>query len=288
MKNLSAVPGFPILFMAVTMTISCGQSKNAHEPSIPYDAQIEKKIERTMSRMSLDDKIGQMLQLNLDVFGSTAYGGNGPSWQFNETTLDTILSKYRVGSILNTPGGRAATVEDWQRIIGKIQQKSMDYLGIPCLYGLDHNHGVTYVQAGTIFPQPINLGASFNTQLATDMAQVTSYESRASDCPWVFNPVLDLGRDPRWSRIWESFGEDAIVNARMAEAEVAGYQGDDANHLGAYNVAACIKHYFCYGAPFSGKDRTPAYVSPAMPRASRFFSFFSEWAHKKAGIISIF
>ena len=198
MKISGAVPGIPILFMAVTLTVSCGQSKNVHEPSIPRDAQIEKKIERIMSRMSLDDKIGQMLQLNLDVFGSTAYGENGPTWRFNETTLDTILSKYRVGSILNTPGGRAATVEDWHRIIGKIQQKSMDYLGIPCLYGLDHNHGVTYVQAGTIFPQPINLGASFNTQLATDMAQVTSYESRAADCPWVFNPVLDLGRDPRW------------------------------------------------------------------------------------------
>lgn len=284
MKPIRLFFNMPLLLVAVALIVSCGQSPKKHEPSIPRDAQMEKKIERTLSRMSLEDKIGQMLQLNLDVFGSTVRNGNGASWEFNETVLDTILSKYRVGSILNTPGGRAATVEDWQRIVGKIQQKSMEYMGIPCLYGLDHNHGVTYVQAGTIFPQPINLGASFNTQLATDMAQVTAYESRAADCPWVFNPVLDLGRDPRWSRIWESFGEDAIVNARMAEAEVAGYQGEDANHLGVYNVAACIKHYFCYGAPFSGKDRTPAYVSPAMLR-EKYFAPFK--AAIEAGALSV-
>ena len=284
MKRLHSGLVASLSFMASVMLLSCSQSKVSHEPSIPRDAQIEKKIERIMSRMTLEDKIGQMLQLNLDVFGSVRTGENGSTWEFNEAVLDTILSKYRVGSILNTPGSRAATVDDWHRIIGKIQQKSMDYMGIPCLYGLDHNHGVTYVQGGTIFPQPINLGSSFNVSLATDMAQVTAYESRAADCPWVFNPVLDLGRDPRWSRIWESFGEDAVVNARMAEAEVAGYQGEDANHLGAYNVAACVKHYFAYGAPFSGKDRTPAYISPAMLR-EKYFSPFK--AAIEAGALSI-
>jgi beta-glucosidase len=239
-------------------------------PAIPRDAAIEKKIEKKLSQMSLDEKIGQMLELNFDIMGK--YGADG-KWQLNETVLDTLLSKWKVGSILNAPGTRAHTVDQWQQWIRLIQEKSMKYLGIPDIYGLDHNHGVTYTQAGTLFPQPINLAASFNIELARIGAEITAYESRAANCPWVYNPVTDLGRDPRWSRIWESFGEDPIVNARMAEAEIKGYQGNDPNHLGQYNVAACIKHYFAYGAPFTGKDRTPAYVSPQMLREKYFEPF---------------
>ena len=256
-----------ILFIAATLT---AMAQGVIKPAITPDAQLEAKIEKTLAKMTLDEKIGQMLELNLDVMGG--YGANG-KWQLNETMLDTIISKYKVGSILNAPGTRAATVDQWQYWIGLIQKKSMKSMGIPDIYGLDHNHGVTYTQAGTLFPQPINLAASFNTSLAETMAQTTAYESRAGNCPWVYNPVLDLGRDPRWSRIWESFGEDAIVNARMAEAEIRGYQGDDPNHLGKYNVAACVKHYFAYGAPFTGKDRTPAYVSPQMLREKYFEPF---------------
>ena len=291
------------------------------KPAIPRDEALEARIEKTLAKMTLDEKIGQMLELNLDVMGRMKavnpkvdrrkirqamqqYGrpdseiekmlgmtdkelietmerlnlniyadGTVMKWELNETMLDTIISKYKVGSILNAPGTRAATVDQWQYWIGLIQKKSMKYIGIPDIYGLDHNHGVTYTQGGTLFPQPINLAASFNTSLAETMAQTTAYESRAGNCPWVYNPVLDLGRDPRWSRIWESFGEDAIVNARMAEAEIRGYQGDDPNHLGKYNVAACVKHYFAYGAPFTGKDRTPAYVSPQMLREKYFEPF---------------
>ncbi|MBR1466852.1 MAG: glycoside hydrolase family 3 C-terminal domain-containing protein [Bacteroidaceae bacterium] len=252
------------LFLVATAGLA--QQKRA----IPRDADLEAKIENTLSKMTLDDKVGQMLELNLDIMGQ--YGPDG-KWRLNETQLDTCISKHRVGSILNAPGTRAATVEQWQKWIRLIQDKSMKYLGIPDIYGLDHNHGVTYTQAGILFPQPINLAASFNTQLAKDMAEVTAYESRAGNCPWVYNPVLDLGRDPRWSRIWESFGEDAVVNAMMAEAEVRGYQGDDPNHLGKYNVAACVKHYMAYGAPFTGKDRTPAYLSLAMLREKYFEPF---------------
>ena len=239
-------------------------------PVIARDAALEKKVEKTLQKMTLDEKIGQMLELNFDIMGS--YGPDG-TWQLNEQVLDTCLSKWKVGSILNAPATRAHTIDEWQKWIGLIQQKSMKYLGIPDIYGLDHNHGVTYTQGGTLFPQPINLAASFNTELARTEAEITAYESRAGNCPWVYNPVTDLGRDPRWSRIWESFGEDAIVNARMAEAEIKGYQGDDPNHLGRYNVAACIKHYFGYGAPFSGKDRTPAYISPQMLREKYFEPF---------------
>lgn len=259
----------------LTMTCVCISvmlmAQNAVKPAIPRDANLEAKIEKTLAKMSLDEKIGQMLELNLDVMGTMDW--NKGVWTLNETMLDTLISKYKVGSILNAPGTRAATVEQWQGWIRLIQKKSMKYMGIPDIYGLDHNHGVTYTQGGTLFPQPINLGASFNTELARQMAEVTAYESRAANCPWVYNPVLDLGRDPRWSRIWESFGEDAIVNSRMAEAEVRGYQGDNHNNIDKYHVATSVKHYMAYGAPWTGKDRTPAYLSPAMLREKYFEPF---------------
>ncbi len=306
-----------MMMVCATMATSAQQTK----PAIPRDAAIEAKIEKTLSKMTLDEKIGQMLELNLDVMGKMTienakvdrekvrsilqqYGapakevealskmtdqqiidklGNYPVdiyqgdtkrvWKLNETMLDTLISKWKVGSILNAPGTRAATVDQWQQWIRLIQKKSMKYIGIPDIYGLDHNHGVTYTQGGTLFPQPINLGATFNTELARIGAEITAYESRAGNCPWVYNPVVDLGRDPRWPRIWESFGEDAIVNARMVEAEIKGYQGDDPNHLGPYHVATSTKHYFAYGAPWTGKDRTPAYLPLQILREKYFEPF---------------
>ena len=194
-------------------------------------------------------------------------------WKLNETMLDTLISKWKVGSILNAPGSRAASKDDWQKWIRLIQEKSMKYLGIPDIYGLDHNHGVTYTVGGTLFPQPINLGATFNTELARAGAEITAYESRAANCPWVYNPVVDLSRDPRWPRVWESFGEDAIVNAKMVVAEIKGYQGDDPNHIDQFHVGTSTKHYFAYGAPWTGKDRTPAYLSPLMIREKYFEPF---------------
>ena len=238
--------------------------------AIPRDAKLEAKVEKTLGKMTLDEKIGQMLQLNLDIMGK--YDASRV-WQLNETMLDTCISKWKVGSILNAPGTRAATVAQWQEWIELIQKKSMKYLGIPNIYGLDHNHGVTYTQGGTLFPQPINIGASFNTELARIGAEITAYESRAANCPWVFNPVVDLSRDPRWPRVWESFGEDAVVNSKMVVAEIKGYQGDDPNHIDQYHVGTSTKHYFAYGAPWTGKDRTPAYLSPQMIREKYFEPF---------------
>ena len=260
------------LFLMIVMAgMACSAAaQTGRKPAIPRDAKLEAKIEKTLSKMTLDEKIGQMLELNLDIMGARDAQGQ---WQLNEVMLDTTIAKWKIGSILNAPATRAATVEQWQRWIQLIQQKSMKYIGIPDIYGLDHNHGVTYTQGGTLFPQPVNLGASFNVELAREMAEVTAYESRAANCPWVYNPVVDLGRDPRWPRIYESFGEDAIVNARMVEAEIKGYQGDDPNHLGKYHVGTSTKHYFAYGAPWSGKDRTPAYVSPQMLREKYFEPF---------------
>lgn len=260
-----------ILTMGCACLSMMMMAQTAVKPAIPRDAKLEAKVEKTLAKMTLDEKVGQMLELNLDVIGTMDWRTR--VWTLNETMLDTLISKYKVGSILNAPGTRAATVDQWQKWIRLIQKKSMKHIGIPDIYGLDHNHGVTYTQAGILFPQPINLGASFNTELARQMAEVTAYESRAANCPWVYNPVLDLGRDPRWSRIWESFGEDAIVNARMAEAEIKGYQGDDPNNIDKYHVATSVKHYMAYGAPWTGKDRTPAYLSPAMLREKYFEPF---------------
>ena len=289
--------------------------------AIPRDAKLEAKVEKTLSKMTLDEKIGQMLELNLDVMGKMTvenakidrekvrsvlqqYGRSSEEaeamlkmtdqeildrlgafpvdiyqgdtkriWKLNETMLDTLISKWKVGSILNVPGSGAATVAQWQEWIQLIQKKSMKYLGIPDIYGLDHNHGVSYTRGGTIFPQPMNLGASFNTELSRIGAEITAYESRAANCPWVFNPVVDLSRDPRWPRVWESFGEDAIVNSKMVVAEIKGYQGDDPNHIDQYHVGTSTKHYFAYGAPWTGKDRTPAYLSPQMIREKYFEPF---------------
>ena len=270
-----------LILLALGIMAGCGKSTSKHEPSIPRDAQIEKKVKEQLAKMTLDDKIGQMLQLELSTMGSARRGES--SFAVNETVMDSLIGKYRTGSVLNTPG-RSVKAEHWYRIISDIQKKSMETIGIPCIYGLDQNHGASYVSDATIFPQPINLAATFNTDLAFDMGQVTAYESRTANCPWVFNPVLDLGRDPRWPRIWESFGEDAIVNSRMVEKEILGYQGADPNHLGKYNVAACVKHYFAYGAPFTGKDRTPAYISPAMLR-EKYFAPFK--AAIEAGALSV-
>ena len=268
----------------ILAALFAAQMTMAQKPAIPRDEKIEQKVEATLKKMTLDEKVGQMLELNMDGMGKITVENGKPVWKLNEQTLDTVISKWKIGSILNVPMSRAATIAQWQEWIRLIQKKSMKHIGIPDIYGLDQNHGVTYTQGGTIFPQPINLGASFNIELARQMAEVTAYETRAGNCPWVYNPVLDLGRDPRWSRLWESFGEDAIVNARMAEAEINGYQGDDPNHIGKYKVATSVKHYFAYGAPFSGKDRTPAYISPAMLR-EKYFEPFK--AAIKAGALTI-
>ena len=304
---------------------ACGLAMTAMtvwaQPAIPRDNALEAKVEKTLAKMTLDEKIGQMLELNLDVMGNMKvknakvdrekvrsvlqqYGrsaeeveamtkmtdqeiidklGSFPidiyqgetqrEWQLNETMLDTLISKWKVGSILNAPGTRAPSVEQWQKWIRLIQEKSIKYLGIPDIYGLDHNHGVTYTAGGTLFPQPINMGATFNTELVFKGAEITAYESRAANCPWVYNPVVDLSRDPRWPRVYESFGEDAIVNAKMVAAEIRGYQGDDNNHIDRFHVGTSTKHYFAYGAPWTGKDRTPAYLSPQMIREKYFEPF---------------
>jgi len=250
-------------------------------PAIPADPAIEAKVGAMMSKMSLDDKIGQMCEVTIDV---VLDGDNSKPARLNPENLRTAIEKYRVGSVLNVPQGRAQTPEKWYEIISGIQKESMKYLGIPDIYGVDQNHGSTYSAGGTLFPQEINMAASFNRGLVREAAEITAYEARACDIPWIYNPVMDLGRNPAWSRIWESFGEDPFINGAMAVEMVRGYQGNDPNRLGVRNAAACLKHYMAYGNPVSGKDRTPSSINPVDLR-EKYFQPYLEAI--RAGALSV-
>lgn len=250
-------------------------------PAIPRDEKIEEMVQATLARMTLEEKIGQMTELTLDVCGSFDDKGN---FVVDPARLDEIIGKYKVGSILNAPGTRAQTVDQWQDIIGPIQEKSMEVKGIPCVYGVDQNHGTTYTAGGTLFPQNINLAATFDPGLARRAGEITAYETRACAIPWTYSPTLDLGRDPRWPRMWENFGEDPLMNATMGAAMVRGFQGDDPNHIGPDNIAACLKHYMGYGVPFSGKDRTPAIISASDLREKHFAPYLEA---ARAGALSV-
>ena len=246
--------------------MSCVQ-KTQIEPAIPYDAELEQKVETTLKGMTLEEKIGQMTQLSLEVFGKRGTQGDG--FEFDEAKIDTAIYKYKIGSILNVPGV-AVKPDKWFEIISQIQQKSMESMGIPCIYGLDMNHGASYVQGATFFPQNINLAATYNRDIARRAGEITSYESRASNTPWTFCPVVDLSRNPLWPRHWENFGEDGYLSGEMAEAQVLGFQGEDPNHIGKNHIAVSVKHYMGYGVPVSGKDRTPAIISESDLREKHF------------------
>ena len=263
--------------MTTALTACTQQAANL---SIAADEKIEQRIEETLSKMTLEEKIGQMTELNLDVLGT----GRGDSFQLNEKKLHEAIAVYKVGSVLNAPGPEAMSAKRWREVIGRIQQLSMQEIGIPCIYGLDQNHGVTYTLGGTLFPQNINMGASFNPTLAETAGRITAYETRASDCPWTYSPTVDLSRDPRWPRVWENYGEDPLVNAVVGSAAVRGFQGDNPNHIDQYHVAACVKHYLGYGSPRTGKDRTPAYMPESELREKCFAPFK---ALVEAGALSI-
>ena len=240
----------------------------AVKPAIPADPQIEEAVEKTLAKMTLEEKVGQMTEIGIDILGHY----EGDEWVMDMDKVENVISKYKVGSILNTPVV-GQTPEKWQEIIGIIQEVSMREIGIPCIYGLDMNHGASYVMGATYFPQNINIGASFNPQLAYDAGVVTAYESRAANCPWTYCPTVDLSRDPRWPRVWENYGEDPLVNAVIGAAAVRGLQGEDPNHVGPENIAVSVKHYMGYGNPRTGKDRTPAYIPESELREKCFAPF---------------
>lgn len=187
-----------ILIVIILSSAACVMQ--AAGMAIPSDPSIEAKVESTLSRMSLDEKIGQMLELSIDVLGEWRNG----EFFLNPAKLQEAIGTYKVGSVLNAPGGPTAqTPEKWVELIGQIQEISIKEIGIPCIYGLDQNHGTTYTLGGVLFPQNINVGASFNPEIALKAAQITAYETRAANCPWTYSPTVDLTRDPRWSRVGE-------------------------------------------------------------------------------------
>ena len=247
-------------------------------PAIPSDPEIEGKIEKLLKGMPLEEKIGQMCELTIGAV--TDKNDN----KLSEALLDTVIGKYKVGSLLNIPFGVSQKKEVFAEVITQIQKKSLEEIGIPCIYGLDQIHGASYTQDATYFPQGINMAAAFNRELTRHCAEITAYETRACCVPWTFAPVMDLGRDPRWPRMWESFGEDAYVNAQMAVQAVRGLQGDNPNKVDEYHISSCIKHFMGYGVPVSGKDRTPSSITDIDMR-EKYFAPFK--AAIRAGALSL-
>ena len=245
-------------------------------PAIPQDKTLEANVEKTLKQMTLDEKVGQMVQITIDQVMDGI--------EVDEAKLEEVVGRYKVGSILNVIASRAQTAAHTARVVRRFQEVSMEKIGIPCLYGLDQIHGATYLSDAVFFPQEINIAASFNRENARNMGNVLAYETRASLTPWVFSPVMDLGRDARWSRGWESWGEDPYLSAEMAREITIADQGTDPNHIPTDKVAACAKHYMASGIPLTGKDRTPAYTSVQELR-ERYFAPFKESI--RAGALSV-
>ena len=268
-----------ILVSISMLALALGASANV--PVIKSDAKVEAQVEQTLQKLTLEEKVGQMMELVSDLFGAN---DKNSVFYIDEKKTDSILSRYKVGSILNPPNTCAPTAKQWEKYLQQIQKISMKRIGIPCVFGLDQNHGSTYTQGGTLFPQNINVAATFNREVARRSAEATAYETRAVSVPWTYSPTVDLGRDARWPRIWENFGEDCYLSAEMGKAMVLGFQGEDPNHIDQYHIATSMKHFMGYGVPWTGKDRTPAYISPADLREKHFAPFL---AGLQAGALTV-
>lgn len=315
---------FSLLFL-----LAYGSTVAQQPPMLPRDAAIEAKIEKLLEQMSLDEKIGQMVELEIGMityrdpryvveklarmseqeladtlrrFGldkqhnaaqlalttpedkqnkeklmrlywvSNDIQSKLP-FRLDEAALDSVVGKYKVGSILNAPQTTAQTPAMWNQVVKTIQDVSIKHLGIPTVYGLDQMHGTTYSTGGTLFPGAINMAATFNRDLVYKMGEIVAYETRACNVPWIYGPCIDLGRMQAWSRQYESFGEDVFLSSEMGAAALRGMQGDNPNHIDAYHVAGCLKHYFAYGAPYNGLDRSPARLSYEELREKQFAPF---------------
>ena len=268
------------ILLSISM-LALAYTASANVPVIKSDPKIEAQVEQTLKKLTLEQKIGQMMELVTDLFGANDKNG---VFYIDEHKTDSILSRYKIGSILNAPNTCAPTAKQWEKYIAQIQKISMKRIGIPCVFGLDQNHGSTYTQGGTLFPQNINVAASFNREIARRSAEATAYETRAVSVPWTYSPTVDLGRDARWPRIWENFGEDCYLSSEMGKAMVYGFQGEDPNNIDQYHIATSMKHFMGYGVPWTGKDRTPAYISPADLREKHFAPFL---AGLQAGALTV-
>jgi beta-glucosidase len=217
-------------------------------------SELDKKVDALIAKMTLEEKVGQMTEVTLDVVSKT----NANPHQLDADKLKEAIMKYHVGSILNV-SGFAYDRKHWYDVISQIQQAAaQDRLKIPVIYGIDAIHGVTYTLGSTLFPQEIAMAATFNRDIVHQAGEITAYETRASYIPWNYSPVLDLGKSPLWPRIYETFGEDPYLVKTMGTSIITGYQGNDVGDK--YHVAACMKHYLGYSYPLSGKDRTPSWI----------------------------
>ena len=268
------------ILLSISM-LALAYTASANVPVIKSDPKIEAQVEQTLKKLTLEEKIGQMMELVTDLFGANDKNG---VFYIDEHKTDSILSRYKIGSILNAPNTCAPTAKQWEKYIAQIQKISMKRIGIPCVFGLDQNHGSTYTQGGTLFPQNINVAATFNREIARRSAEATASETRAVSIPWTYSPTVDLGRDARWPRIWENFGEDCYLSSEMGKAMVYGFQGEDPNNIDQYHIATSMKHFMGYGVPWTGKDRTPAYISPADLREKHFAPFL---AGLQAGALTV-
>ena len=268
------------LLLSISM-LAFAYTTSANVPVIKSNPKIEAQVGQTLKKLTLEEKIGQMMELVTDLFGANDKNG---VFYIDEHKTDSIFSRYKIGSILNAPNTCAPTAKQWEKYIEQIQKISMKRIGIPCVFGLDQNHGSTYTQDGTLFPQNINVAATFNREIARHSAEATAYETRAVSVPWTYSPTVDLGRDARWPRIWENFGEDCYLSSEMGKAMVYGFQGEDPNNIDQYHIATSMKHFMGYGVPWTGKDRTPAYISPANLREKHFDPFL---AGLQAGALTV-
>ena len=239
------------LLFTATILVACSQPKHQDQSSV--------NIDEIISKMSVKEKVGQMTQLNLDVISVGEVFNLKEPHELDSVKLRKAIVEYGIGSMLNV-GGHAYTLEHWNDIIRTIQSIATTETnhGVPIIYGIDAIHGANYLLGGTLFPQPLAQAATFNPDMAKQAAAMTAYETRASGIPWNFSPVLDVARQPLWSRVFETYGEDVYLCKKMGVATIEGYQGDDASD--PYRVASCMKHFLGYSWSFTGKDRTTAYI----------------------------
>lgn len=244
-------------------------------------ADIEAKVEAQLKKMTLEEKVGQMCQLYVPLLADQSK----EEFALDPASCERVFNQYKVGSVFMAPHCEAQEPATWVRHVRNVNTESSKRCnGVPVIYGSDQNHGSTYTLGGTLFPQEINQASSFNRDVVRRVAEITAYEARACLIPWVFNPTMDLGRNPLWPRMWESYGEDVYVNSEMGATCTRACQGSDRNHIDMYHVAGCMKHFMAYGVPMDGKDRSMSSVTDREMREK----FFEPYRHcVEAGALSV-
>lgn len=232
--------------------------------SLSLSAQTKKdiSIDSILRLMTIEEKVGQMSQIDLGVIAVGDICALKNPQTLDLTKLKIAIEKYKIGSILNVGcGSGTISIENWHKILSAIdaENKASSRLKVPIVYGIDAIHGNNYTMGATLFPQEIGQAATWNPDMVEQANAVSAYETRASGLPWNFSPVLDLGRQPLWSRFFETYGEDVLLATRMAKSAIKGLQGNDVSS--PYKVAACMKHFLGYSFSLTGKDRTPIYMA---------------------------